>query len=177
MMLAPQFVLDMMGLPNGGLVEISYRRLPKGKFIKICPHETAFIENCKDPKAILEKALSNYQCLSKDDVIIINHEGKDYKIDVTVTKPNIAICILNTDIEVDFERPRDMPDDYEEKVKQNAMRAKTLNIIPKDATIANSTNKFLTFTGKVSRIDGKQFDDDDKKQLFDIHDAIQKTDT
>mmetsp|Transcript_18215 Transcript_18215/g.14851 ORF Transcript_18215/g.14851 Transcript_18215/m.14851 type:complete len:103 (-) Transcript_18215:586-894(-) len=59
MMLAPQFVLDMMGLPNGGLVEISYRRLPKGKFIKICPHETAFIENCKDPKAILEKALSN----------------------------------------------------------------------------------------------------------------------
>jgi len=59
----------------------------------------------------LEKALSNYQCLSKDDVIIVNHLGKDYKIDVTVTKPNIAICILNTDIEVDFERPRDMPDD------------------------------------------------------------------
>jgi len=70
-----------------------------------------------------------------------------------------------------------MPDDYEEKVKQNAMRAKTLKINPKDATIANSSNKFLTFTGKVSRIDGKQFDDDDKKQLFDIHDAIQKTDT
>lgn len=108
----------------------------------------------------------------------MNHDGRDYKIDVTVTKPNIAICILNTDIEVDFERPRDMPDDYEEKVKANAMRNKTLKINNNDATIANATNnKFQTFTGKVTRLDGKQFDDEDRQQLIKLHDQIQKVDT
>lgn len=59
MMLAPTFILEQLGIPDGGLVELSYRRLPKGRFIKIRPHETKFIESCKDPKAILEKSLSN----------------------------------------------------------------------------------------------------------------------
>lgn len=71
-----------------------------------------------------------------------------------------------------------MPDDQEEKVKQNAQRAKTLKINTNDAVIANNTNhKFQTFTGKVSRLDGQQFNNEDKEQLVQIHDDILKVDT
>ncbi len=40
----------------------------KGKFVKIQPHETEFI-NTSDPRAILEKELRSYTCLTKGDTI------------------------------------------------------------------------------------------------------------
>jgi len=53
-----------------------------------------------------------------------------------------------------------------------------LKINTNDAVIANNTNhKFQTFTGKVSRLDGQQFNNEDKQQLVQIHDDILKVDT
>lgn len=103
--------------------------------------------------------------------------NRDWKIDITETKPNIAICIIDADVEVDFERPRDMPDDYEEKVKQDAMRSKTLKLGHTEAVIINTDKKFKGFTGTVHRIDGKAFDQKDKELLNDLHDNVQKVDS
>jgi len=58
------------------------------------------------------------------------------------------------------------------------MRNKTLKINNNDATIANiNNNKFQTFTGKVSRLDGNKFDEEDRQQLIKLHDEVQKVDT
>lgn len=55
--------------------------LPKGKMVKLQPHETAFIE-LSDPRAILENELRNYLCLKQGETINIVFSGVNYKIDI-----------------------------------------------------------------------------------------------
>jgi len=80
--------------------------LNKGTFVKIQPHETAFID-LPDPKAILERELINYATLYKGDTININHKGRDYLINIVECKPNDQICIVEADVSVDFAPPLD----------------------------------------------------------------------
>ena len=89
--------------------------LNKGTYIKFQPHETAFID-LGDPKAILERELTNYATVFKGDTININHAGRDYMINVVDCKPNDQICVVEADINVDF----DAPLDYVEPVRKPA---------------------------------------------------------
>ena len=57
--------------------------IPKGKFIQIQPHETAFIE-LPDPRAVLEYHLRNYTCFTEGDTISIEFNKKVYKLDILV---------------------------------------------------------------------------------------------
>ena len=57
--------------------------IPKGKFIQIQPHETAFIE-LPDPRAVLEYHLRNYTCFTEGDTISIEFNKKTYKLDILV---------------------------------------------------------------------------------------------
>lgn len=57
--------------------------IPKGKFIQIQPHETAFIE-LPDPRAVLEYHLRYYTCFTEGDTISIEFNKKVYKLDILV---------------------------------------------------------------------------------------------
>ena len=80
--------------------------LEKGKFLKIQPHETAFVD-LPDPKMILERELTNYACVFKGDTIVVTHGGREYKINIVECKPKDQICVIEADINVDFAPPLD----------------------------------------------------------------------
>lgn len=93
-------------LDEGSDIILRNVNLQKGNFIKLQPHETAFID-LGDPKGILERQLTNYATLFKGDTININHNGRDYLINVLECKPNDQICCVEADINVDFAPPLD----------------------------------------------------------------------
>ena len=80
--------------------------MSKGNFLKIQPHETAFIE-LSNPKAILENELTNYSCLMEGESINIHYNGKDYAIKIVQTKPENVISIVEADVNLEFEEPMD----------------------------------------------------------------------
>ena len=102
----PIWMMNNLFLEEGTDVMLRNVQLPKGKFVVLQPHETAFI-NLANPKAILENQLTNYSCLMKGDTINIHHSGKDYLIDIVDCKPADQICVVEADIEVDFREPHD----------------------------------------------------------------------
>lgn len=95
-----------LALSEGSDVSIEFVRLPKGTFVKIQPHETAFID-LPNPRAVLENALRNYLCLTQGDSIVIEFAKKRYAIDIIETKPEHAIMTLQCDLQVDFAPPKD----------------------------------------------------------------------
>lgn len=98
--------MNHLGLSEGDQVSIEYTKLKKGTFVKIQPHETAFID-LPNPRAVLENALRNYLCLTKGDSIVVEFAKKRYAIDIVETKPDDAIMTLQTDLQVDFAPPKD----------------------------------------------------------------------
>jgi ubiquitin fusion degradation protein 1 len=102
----PKKLMNHLGLSEGDQVSIEYAKLQKGTFVKIQPHETAFID-LPNPRAVLENALRNYLCLTKGDSIVVEFAKKRYAIDIVETKPDNAIMTLQTDLQVDFAPPKD----------------------------------------------------------------------
>jgi ubiquitin fusion degradation protein 1 len=75
--------------------------LPKGTFVKIQPHMTKFIQ-LSNPKAVLEKSLRSFSCITAGDTILISYADTEFDIDVLEVKPNTldAISLIDTDVQV-----------------------------------------------------------------------------
>ncbi|KAL2550263.1 ubiquitin fusion degradation 1 [Forsythia ovata] len=80
--------------------------LPARKYMKLQPHSTRFIQ-ISNPKAVLEKNLSNFSCLSTGDTIMITHNDEKIFINILETKHGSAICLIGTDCEANFSPPLD----------------------------------------------------------------------
>lgn len=110
----PFWMQEHLRLSPGQLLVIENASLHKGTYVKIRPQQKAFIENISDPKVVLEQKLRNFSCLTTGDTIMIRHLDHDYCIDILEVRANNmpdvdSISITETDVEVDFERPLDMP--------------------------------------------------------------------
>ena len=116
----PSNMFERLCLMEGQKVNIRNVDLKQGKFIKLQPHLTEFINN-PNPKAILEYNLRNYFCVTEGDTISVKFYKKIYKLDIVQCKPAKAIRTLNTDIEVDFCPPKD----YKEEPRNNDSFRKT----------------------------------------------------
>mmetsp|Transcript_29632 Transcript_29632/g.41700 ORF Transcript_29632/g.41700 Transcript_29632/m.41700 type:complete len:314 (-) Transcript_29632:68-1009(-) len=113
----PYWMMQLIGVEEGGFVSVKSVNLPKGTYVKLQPHTTSFIE-LANPKAILERQLRNFACLTLGDVIAIEYNKKYYHLSVVELKPAKAVTILETDIQLDFAPPLD----YVEKTPtSNAM--------------------------------------------------------
>ena len=118
----PTNMFNRLALIEGQNINLRNINLGKGKYIKIQPHLTEFIENTNQ-NTILENNLRNYFCLTKGDTITVTFNRKDYLIDIIECKPKKAICTVNCDIEIDFAPPKD----YKElKQKKNQIILKKL---------------------------------------------------
>ncbi len=97
--------MQQLLLQSGELLHIKSTSLPLGKFVKIQPQSTDFLD-ITDPKAVLEQALRNFSTLTQGDIITIKYNHKLYDIQVLETKPEgKGISIVETDLEVDFAPP------------------------------------------------------------------------
>ena len=58
----PVWMMALLQIEEGRRVSIKSVNVPKGSFMKLQPHETAFID-LPNPKAILERELKRYSVL------------------------------------------------------------------------------------------------------------------
>ena len=52
----------------------------------------------------------------KGDTININHGGRDYQINIVDCKPKDQICVIEADINVDFDAPLDYVEPAEKQI-------------------------------------------------------------
>ncbi len=90
-----------------------------GTYVKFRLHSSDFAD-ISDPKAVLERALSNdYPVITEGHTIAINYAemNRVYYVDVVETKPAPVINIVNVNINVDFDTPLDYVEpEQEEKI-------------------------------------------------------------
>lgn len=99
----PYWIMQNLFVDNGQLVEITNVTLPKGTFVQLRPHETAFTQ-LSNPRVVLEKSMRSYSCLTKDGQIVIDYGVGDlrrqFTLDIVDTKPADAISVIETDLNV-----------------------------------------------------------------------------
>jgi ubiquitin fusion degradation protein 1 len=84
----PHWMMEGLRLEEGHFVEARNVVLPKGSFVKFRPHSTDFIR-LSNPKAVLERHLPKFSCLTQGDTIALAYQGRKYYIDVVEVKPAV----------------------------------------------------------------------------------------
>ena len=100
----PLWMMKNLDFKDGEKIIFNYTFLEKGNYVKLQPQTDDFLK-VSNPKAVLEAKLRHFTCLTKSDVIGIEHNSKIYWINVLEVKPGTAISIIDTDIDVDFALP------------------------------------------------------------------------
>lgn len=140
----PYHIMETLGLTEGEEVEIEKVSPPKGEYVKLRLHKTAFTE-LSNPKAILEKIMSeDYPVINQGQTIELNYKalGKVFKIDIMETQPEEIISIIDADLNVDFEAPLDY-------VEPPTVRRVTF--AAEDEKINSPPSQFVPFSGRGHR--------------------------
>ncbi|XP_078158749.1 uncharacterized protein LOC144554301 [Carex rostrata] len=146
MIYMPYWMMQNLLLQEGDIIMVKNVTLPKGTYVKLQPHTTDFLD-ISNPKAILEKTLRSFSCLTTGDSIMVAYNNKNYYIDIVETKPSPAISIIETDCEVDFAPPLDYKEP--ERVKPaDPVGPAAQEDVPEEP-------KFSAFTGTGRRLDGR----------------------
>jgi ubiquitin fusion degradation protein 1 len=96
----PYWIMKNLEINERDRIYIRNVVLQKASFIKF--KTTTFLE-LSDPRAILEYKLRAYSCVTIGDKLEINYNSRNYILEVIDVKPKKACCIIEADIEVDFE--------------------------------------------------------------------------
>ncbi len=107
----PTHIMDNLNLRDGSKVMLELVKPKDGTYIKLQPHSMDFV-NMKnvEPKQLLEAAMSmNYPILTEGHTIAIYCEvnKRSYYLDVVKTKPAEEIKIIDVNLNVDFDPPKD----------------------------------------------------------------------
>lgn len=107
----PTHIMDNLNLRDGNNVTLKLLKPKDGTYIKLQPHSMDFV-NMKnvEPKQLLEAAMSmNYPILTQGHTIAIYCEvnKRSYYLDVVETKPAEEIKIIDVNLNVDFDPPKD----------------------------------------------------------------------
>jgi len=108
-MFVPFWMMENMQLEEGDLLTVRNASLQKGTYVKIRPQSKTFID-LANPRAVLERTLAKYACLTKGETIRIFYNDRTYDIDVVELKPHDAVSIIEADLNVDFDAPADYVD-------------------------------------------------------------------
>eukprot|EP00656_Telonema_subtile_P048467 TRINITY_DN5781_c0_g1_i3.p1 TRINITY_DN5781_c0_g1~~TRINITY_DN5781_c0_g1_i3.p1 ORF type:complete len:280 (-),score=56.94 TRINITY_DN5781_c0_g1_i3:221-1060(-) len=106
----PFWMMENMQLEEGDLLTVRNASLSKGSFVKFRPQSKSFIE-LANPRAVLERTMSKFACLTKNQTVRIFYNNRTYDLDVCELKaggnPTEACSIIEADINVDFDAPAD----------------------------------------------------------------------
>ncbi len=139
----PNYIFEQLNIEYGAhqQLKIDFTTLPKGTKIVLEPHDKEFLK-VPNPKVYLEThILKNYNCLSQGSVIRILYLDKFIDFNVKKTNPEIHVSTIDTDIEVDFEKPLNYVEPMPPPEK------KPYNPKPK-----NDKKEFVPFSGKSNRL-------------------------
>lgn len=138
---------EVVILSNSAICVVITAAVGKGVRVKFQPQTLEFL-NISDPKAVLERTLRNFACLTPGDLIEIQYNKATYPILVRETTPPETINIVDCDLEVDFEAPPG----YVEPTKPAAAQVKS----PEAESVSSETKKAIETSQATSyRLDGK----------------------
>eukprot|EP00124_Ichthyophonus_hoferi_P004431 Ihof_evm3s487 gene=Ihof_evmTU3s487 len=155
-----------LGLESGSMVDIKNVHLSAGTFVKLEPQHVDFLD-ISNPRAVLEKALRQYSCLSEDDTLTLFYNDKEYNLRVIETQPSKAISIIECDLNVDFAppvgyvEPARVPriltpvQPAEPPIPSFATPPPSTSDMDESSTDRNKVKPFAAFGGSGHRIDGK----------------------
>ncbi|KAF8746114.1 hypothetical protein AX14_000169 [Amanita brunnescens Koide BX004] len=124
----PYWMMKTLRLNEGDPIRITGTELPKGNLVKLQAQSVHFLE-VSDPKAVLEQALRNFSSLTQGDIIEIRYNSIVFGLLVMETRPgNSGICVLDTDLEVDFAAPLGYVEPERPKAPPPATMASKLKI-------------------------------------------------
>lgn len=81
-------------------IRVRFVRLEKGKFASLQPRGNGFGDRQIDFKYMLERSLKTHTTLTVGDVLFVRHGRQTFEVLVAELKPEAAVNILNTDLEV-----------------------------------------------------------------------------
>ena len=106
----PYHIMESCALQEGNTVKVELVSPPKGNFMKIRLHNSKEFSKLTNPKVVLEKIISrDYPVVTQGQTIALNYTdlNKVFMIDIVETRPSEIIEIINTDINVDFDKALD----------------------------------------------------------------------
>lgn len=108
---------NFYNIKEGDEVSIKLTKVKKGTLVKLRPQTTDFI-TLDDVLSVLEFNFKNFTILNKGTTVIVKYFDKEYNIDILETNPEEHICILDTDLNIDLEKPLDYVEpEYKPKKK------------------------------------------------------------
>lgn len=156
----PFWMMQNLMLAEGSIINVKNVSLPKATFVKLRPQSSEFLE-ISNPRAVLEKKLRSFSCVTVGDHLCINYLDKNYYLEITEVRPGDAASIIETDCNVDF----DAPADYKEPSAAAAAAAaaadaasakpRELQKARIDEPEAEAKSTFVPFGGGARRIDNK----------------------
>ncbi|KAJ8606747.1 hypothetical protein CTAYLR_009740 [Chrysophaeum taylorii] len=147
----PFWMLQNLMLEEGGLVHVKNVSLPKATFVKFKPQSADFLD-ISNPRAVLERQLRTFSCVTVGDQICLPYNGRRYFLEVQEVRPGDAACIIETDCNVDF----DAPVGYREPPPpQRGPEVPE----PQKARREEEEEVFQAFQGSGQRLDGKDLKD------------------
>lgn len=169
----PYWMMQNLLLKEGDIVKIANVSLRKASFVKFRPRTKDFLD-ISNPKAVLEKSLRTYTCMTNGDQICLPYNGKKYYIDVLEVRPEGKASIVETDVSIEFAPPADYvepaadetesadppkPPSKESTPKRRKRSAKNISDLergrPKASEAPSSSTTVEAFTGQGNRLDGK----------------------
>lgn len=99
----PSWIMKNLYINHGDSIYIRNVALQKATFIKFKP-EIKFLD-LSNPRAVLEYTLRTFSCVTIGDKLTFEYNNKEYILEVTDLKPKKACCIIEADIEVEFDEP------------------------------------------------------------------------
>jgi len=155
----PNWMMQTLLIQEGSIIKVKNTSLPLGTFVKIQPQSVDFL-NIYNPKAVLEKTLTNFSALTEGDIITINYNDKLYDIEILEIKPKgPGISVVETDLEVDFAAPVGYKEPEPEPKPQSVHSSipssfETMNI--DNDTIDIKKAEFEAFQGSGFQLNGKK---------------------
>lgn len=88
-------------------------------------HEKGEKEVSIDLKSTLERVLQNHMALTQGDIVPLRHNGKTFHLQVKSLEPDTALCIRDTEVQVDFLPSEQAEKEIELRKKIEAMKRKS----------------------------------------------------
>lgn len=170
----PFWMMQNLMLNEGALITVTNVTLPKAKFVKFRAQSCEFLE-ISNPRAVLEKTLRKYTCVTVGDQICIHYLGKNHYLEVREVDPGGAASIIETDCNVDFDEPVGYKDSKYAEFERVAAEKKRQQqngtgssgdekaTTPQKRVLQKAEQEddveqkptFVPFAGSAKRIDGK----------------------
>jgi len=107
----PLWMMERIGVMDEDTVEVAYTVLPRGTGVTLQACTSDFLD-ISDHRAVLEVMMTRYAALTVGDIFVFHYNKKDYRLEVRDVLPHNrqnAINIVETNLAIEFERPKDMP--------------------------------------------------------------------